>query len=79
MYQTEQVSASEVKDLEARLVHRLDQMDAKWQHQLRMLEIRLDSEKSVRDIEKRFLDDLLMMFVLWAPAALVLGVLLVRR
>ena len=59
MYQAGEVSASELRDLETRLIHKLDQADAKWQHQLRALEIRLDSEK-------RFLEDLLVLF--WLSA-----------
>ena len=37
MYDTWQVGASELRDLETRLIYRLDQVDAKWQHRLHAL------------------------------------------
>ena len=55
MYQAGEVSASELRDLETRLIHRLDQADAKWQRELRALETRLDSES-------HFLGHLLLLF-----------------
>ena len=47
MYQTEQVSASELRDLEARLVHRLDRMDTVSKLRIHALEARVEAEKKL--------------------------------
>jgi hypothetical protein len=70
MYATERSTASEIRDVEARLVHRLDQLDAKWQHQMQSLETRVDSDR-------RFLEGLLQLF--WLSTMVCINLLIWSR
>jgi len=56
MYDTWQVGASELRDLETRLIHRVDQVDAKWQHRFDALAVELRGEQ-------RFQRDCLQFFL----------------
>jgi hypothetical protein len=67
MYLTGQVGASDLCDLETRMIHRMDQLDAKWQHALYALESRLDSQR-------RFVESILM--TSWLAAMFVVNVLI---